>query len=1312
MGDGNSSFEPQPTHTFQKSGSFNVSLFVTDENKCESNFTAPGLVKSIAKPTVNFSVDKSIACIDTQTVFYNNASLGATTLNYYWDFGNGETSTEISPSQFYSGFNNYTVSLNAVDTFGCSNTLVKSDFIQLQELKINVEVSDDYLCKKENLQITNQTIGANKNFWIFGDGSTSVLETPIKSYQDTGLFTVTYIASFDDYCTDTIRTKIEVDAVTAKFESDKEYGCEFPFSVHYQNSSINAAKWEWIFSDFSSSSDENPIVEYGITTALKQQRNMYLSDTLIVESELHCKDTMVIDSNIHLYLPQVYFTPNDSSIYKLQFTGCVPLALNFVNKSKSYFDNDPFVSLEWDFGDSGSSTENNPVHNYADVGDFPVTLSVTNQSGCVNTYTSTLLAGSPQNALFNYPGNPVICGSEIIHFNNQSTTDSLIDAWKWLFSDDTKAEIKNPEIQFKDSGFISGELKVFYNGCEGSTYMLDSFVYVKGPAGDVLISLNCDEPLKYNFYSDIKGADSCSYNFGDGNFDLTLSENVLHEYQNNGDYKLIVDAKNADESCELHIEKNIYVRQLKAEFIYSPTNICPYSEVTFNPESTRDNTYFVYENKLVKYLWNFGDSTDLELKFGPSNHVFTEPGNYNVLLRVQDVNGCAQELQKEIKVYKVEAAFNYSDSIGCAPLEVSFFDNSNADTTLVNWLWNFGDSISTDQNPVLTYTDDTSHMISLIVADIFGCSDTIIKPKAIYSSNPFADFSTLKTNTCFNDSIRFLNMTEGSLVNKFEWNFGDGATSADFDPNIVFTDTGFFDVSLKVIDSLGCIAEVSKPNFIYVQANPIADFTLNAFSSACYPKVIGFTDASISNDLKNRIWDFGDSELGTNVINPYHTYRKPGNYSVKLKVSTSIGCVDTLTKQDIIEIGGPYAEIIAPDTACVNTPISISFAEGINIDNFQWTLNDGSSYLVNAFEKEYADFGVKIVYLNLDSDTLGTCHKLIVDSIEMPLLSAEFTLNDTALCTPFITSAINSSINGNEFEWFVNNAFASNKAAPEIQIVDAGIQSVKLIAISSAQCRDSITKQVIVYPLPDIGLNNDTIICQFDSILLKANNGIQYFWYAQNEIIDSLFSNILVTPDKNTRYSVKVINENSCVNFDSTQVDIKLKPNVNIITHDSTLIIGETLELTAQHNFTDDITWQPSDYLSCLNCESTTAQPLEDITYYFIGTDNLGCFSIVDSVNIKVDEKYSVDVASSFTPNGDGINDKIFVMGWGIQELDYFKIYDINGRIVFQTSDISEGWDGNSKLGLQTEGMYLYEVSVVSLNNKTRRKQGYIYLIR
>lgn len=1310
FGDGNTSLEPLPTHTYDDSGTFTVSLFIIDDNNCKANYTIANLIQAVPLPVIVFSSLNNIACNDTLSVQLENTSYGASSLSFQWDFGNGLTSIEESPINTYIGYGEYNVTLSATDTFACTSSLTKANYVKMKVLTINTTLADDFLCKQEKLQVSNETQGANKHFWDFGDGTTSSAVIPDKSYNDTGTFIITYVALLDNYCSDTLFNEVTVDKATAHFSVDNNYGCQYPFNVQYTNTSVGADKWSWKFGNSTGSIAENPSIDYAITPTLKETRNIYFSDTLIVESDQQCRDTFIIDSNIHLYLPKVYFTPNASSTDGDLFKGCVPIEINFVNKSESYNKEDPFVDILWDFGDSNTSTDDKPTYKFTEAGDYPITLSVTNQSGCVNTYSSDLLAGSLQEALFSYDSSSIVCGSEQILFNNLSTNDSLVDAWEWLFSEGSKFYEKSPEFQSKDTGFISGELTVFYNGCQGSTFSLDSFIYIDGPAGELTLGMDCDEPLTYQLNFEINGVEGWTYDLGDGTTGSALEPQITHTYAESGNYDVVIEANNAE--CNLLIERKVFVRQLENNFIIEPLDICPASMVTFNPENTVGNSIFVYENEVAKYLWNFGD-TITDFSWGTTNHSYTEPGIYSVNLLVKDINGCEQSLQKDLKVLSVQSEFSYSDSIGCAPLSVTFSDHTVSDTTLSAWYWDFGNGEnSTEQNPKVSFEEDKSHNISLIVSDVAGCVDTLIKENAIFSSKPSPDFQLPNTETCLNDSIHFENISQGEKLYDYLWTFGVDMTSKELNPIIVLPDTGYFDVTLWVNDSVGCDTQIIKPNYVYVQSNPIADFTLDGFSSVCYPKVIGFNDISTSEDIGSRYWEFGDGEIILNNKEPFHTYHRPGLFDVSLKVTTSKGCFDVMTKEDVVDIGGPYVNIVTPDTLCVNLPVSISFNDSLNINYFQWSLEDGSTYDNSSFSVTYDDFGVKKVYINLKSDTLGTCNKLIVDSINIPILTADFIVSDPALCSPFNSLTSNTSIQGNSYEWYVGNEFVSNESEPSIFIQEAGLHDIKMVAKSITACRDSIVKQATVFALPDIKLNNDTLICQNDSIWLHANDGIDYAWFVENQLFDSFVSSVLVKPMETSRYHVKVSDENACINYDSTVVSVKPKPRVSIITPDSLIIIGEQIELQALHEDTDEISWEPFDEVNCSNCISTEVRPLESTMFYFMGADDLGCFSVFDSVFVSVDAKYSVDVPTSFTPNGDGINDFIYVMGWGIKELSFFTIYDLHGRVVFTSNDIHQGWDGNSSLGMQQEGMFLYNVEVSSFDNVKRSKQGSFYLIR
>ena len=122
--------------------------------------------------------------------------------------------------------------------------------------------------------------------------------------------------------------------------------------------------------------------------------------------------------------------------------------------------------------------------------------------------------------------------------------------------------------------------------------------------------------------------------------------------------------------------------------------------------------------------------------------------------------------------------------------------------------------------------------------------------------------------------------------------------------------------------------------------------------------------------------------------------------------------------------------------------------------------------------------------------------------------------------------------------------------------------------------------------------------------------------------------------------------------------------------------------------------------------------PTESRTYNVALTDTAECFTETFSLNINVEKKYSVDVPTAFTPNGDQVNDQIGVKGWGIKELKYFRVFNRFGSMVFETNDLEIGWDGKFKGVDQEAGIYNYIVSVISYDNKVREIKGAFELIK
>jgi gliding motility-associated-like protein len=109
----------------------------------------------------------------------------------------------------------------------------------------------------------------------------------------------------------------------------------------------------------------------------------------------------------------------------------------------------------------------------------------------------------------------------------------------------------------------------------------------------------------------------------------------------------------------------------------------------------------------------------------------------------------------------------------------------------------------------------------------------------------------------------------------------------------------------------------------------------------------------------------------------------------------------------------------------------------------------------------------------------------------------------------------------------------------------------------------------------------------------------------------------------------------------------------------------------------------------------------------------MGCFSTVNTYSIHVDPRATVDVPTAFTPNGDGTNDVIYVDGWGIRKLNYFRIFNRWGQLLFESNDIKTGWDGTYNGVPQNMETYVYQVSAETYVDKDPQlKTGSFKLIR
>lgn len=150
---------------------------------------------------------------------------------------------------------------------------------------------------------------------------------------------------------------------------------------------------------------------------------------------------------------------------------------------------------------------------------------------------------------------------------------------------------------------------------------------------------------------------------------------------------------------------------------------------------------------------------------------------------------------------------------------------------------------------------------------------------------------------------------------------------------------------------------------------------------------------------------------------------------------------------------------------------------------------------------------------------------------------------------------------------------------------------------------------------------------------------------------------------------------------------------------DTTIVIGQKVKLNAFAGAGYTYTWSSeSYYLDCSLCRvpDPVSSTTTDITYTVSVEDSLHCRVSQTTYRIFIERLASIDVPSAFTPNGDGINDLIFASGWGLRKLNYFRVYNRWGQLVFETNNLEEGWNGKFNGVPQNPDTYVYQVSAES----------------
>ena len=300
FGDGNSSTNETPTHTFTEPGTFTATVLAMDQKGCIVD-TSIFNIQAYPIPIASFEIEDSIVCGVTTDIKLINTSEGAA--GYQWLFGNGQTSSFMEPIFKYDQSGRYGIQLNVENLFGCKDSTVQSITIIEQPVS-DFGLEDLSGCSPFTAEFQNYALGETY-FWEFGDGQTSTEKFPDYTYEQAGQFDVSLIVGNSDLCFDTLTLNSLVSVwqtPIASFEWEDQNPDKPDGRINFLNSSMHALTYRWEFGDGTASDAVNPEHRYFVNDIYAVQLEAF--------GEQGCKDdtTIVIEPAFFgkLFVPNAF----------------------------------------------------------------------------------------------------------------------------------------------------------------------------------------------------------------------------------------------------------------------------------------------------------------------------------------------------------------------------------------------------------------------------------------------------------------------------------------------------------------------------------------------------------------------------------------------------------------------------------------------------------------------------------------------------------------------------------------------------------------------------------------------------------------------------------------------------------------------------------------------------------------------------------------------------------------------------------------------------------------------------------------------
>lgn len=734
--------------------------------------------------------------------------------------------------------------------------------------------------------------------------------------------------------------------------------------------------------------------------------------------------------------------------------------------------------------------------------------------------------------------------------------------------------------------------------------------------------------------------------------------------------------------------------------VFQGAGLFSYTVVNDNIDCRKDSAIIGVIGTDLIYNW-------LNLPTGMDTSQFVSvfvDGTYQALL-TDTISGCTQIAEVEVNSdFRRPRIVLVNDSITCTNPEARYtFETIGG--TVDSIFWTLPDlSVLTDS--IVFLNTEGEH--TLRVVDINGCSNRE-RFSLVFDTIAPVVFGDAPLLPCA-DSVQVITL-EIDAISVYEWVGPMSFTSSESNPFVY--DTGIH--VLTATGPNGCMSQYSV-NVRPDQDPP--DFQLVDEVLTCSDPQIDLTVIPIDVAIAYQWTDTSGILLSTDSI---LMTTQPGKYFVSVLGANACLAIDSLVIDPPV-----FPEIqIAEDTINCAEPIAEFFASNpLGGATYEW--RDGLMNLLSTDSILNIGVGdpIQLSVTGLNGCTTDSIFRPLVDTISPSALIVPL---DEILCKQRVvrldgTGSIGSDLG---FLWSSNDGEILAGVSDSISTVnDIGVYYLTVSdTLNGCMDIDSFMLEESPQSIFDIYLSLRPPACNGDdnaAIIVDSIEGgsgnLQYFLDGE-QYPDSILQDLSAGT-----YLLMVEDLIGCV-FDSV-ITIDETDSVSVELGDEIVIyIGETVDLIGQIDFDEsqvtNVTWRPSviQDSTCINCLTLEVTPLETTIFDIEVTNELGCV-ISDDVLVQVIERGNLFIPNVFTPNGDGANDGIRIFpGSGIQVVEYFRIFDRWGNLVFQAEDYNPrdptiAWDGRFENLEPVSAVYTYIARYQLINGVTETKTGDFLLLR